>query len=612
MATDRIHLPIGEEIGGYAGATVALTPSTDKRRISLPVPPDWVIPIIFIPGVMGTHLRMGKKRQADLDREDNRAWRPDEKLDSLSRRNDPPKRRQLNFDPDETEVDRYQITEDAGKFDMTGEATANSDRRHGNVPDGLPNIGLLMSAPLPPAAEQWKAKRGKQEATAAQKARWRGWSEVMFESYGTVIKLLEARMNELLTPTGDVSLGWKMPLSIPVLGVNPREWGCAGDPLTEEELRRVGNCWYPVYAMGYNWLQSNGVSAGKLATRIDEVIKMYRANGRRCEEVIVVTHSMGGLVARAMLNPKYGKGIGEKILGIYHSVQPPIGAGAAYKRVRTGIDDAKGSVPAAIARAVIGKTGKEVTAVFANASGPLELLPTASYPRGWLRVQTSEYRQVMALPIASDAPLKAYFDELDLHKKLGTAKPAPPVAVGDPVYDIYAREPRAWWRLLNPDWVNPADKKYEGADPNKITLERIAETQKFHKNIKDLYHPTTYASYGEDPSQKSYGTVTYRVNATDLSRFGDPLSWTFESEDGEGRIVVRAMNRQTLQLRLEPPIDAGDQTVPSEASASHVRATMVFRQTGYEHQNSYNDDKVLASTLYSIVKIANTAPWWNK
>lgn len=122
----------------------------------------------------------------------------------------------------------------------------------------------------------------------------------------------------------------------------------------------------------------------------------------------------------------------------------------------------------------------------------------------------------------------------------------------------------------------------------------------------DLYE------YEIELKQKSYGTVTYRVNATDLSRFGDPLSWTFESEDGEGRIVVRAMNRQTLQLRLEPPIDAGDQTVPSEASASHVRATMVFRQTGYEHQNSYNDDKVLASTLYSIVKIANTAPWWSK
>jgi hypothetical protein len=144
------------------------------------------------------------------------------------------------------------VTEDAGKFALMGEATANSDKRHRNVPDGLPDIGLLMSAPLPAAAEQWKAKRGRHEATAAQKARWRGWSEVMFESYGTAIKLMEARMNDLLAPTGEVSLAWKMPQSIPVLDVDPKEWGGAGQPLTEDEIRRVGNCWYPVYAMGYN------------------------------------------------------------------------------------------------------------------------------------------------------------------------------------------------------------------------------------------------------------------------------------------------------------------------------------------------------------------------
>ncbi|WP_454763102.1 esterase/lipase family protein [Cupriavidus campinensis] len=602
----------GEEIGGHAGATIALTPSTDKRRIILTVPPEWVIPIIFIPGVMGSHLRMSRRRQADLGRGDNRAWRPDDISDTFARRKDEPARRQLNFDPDETEVDRYEITEDGGRFDMTGEATVNADRRHRNVPDGLSDIGLLMSAPLPPAGEAWKARRGKHESTAAQKARWRGWSEVMFESYGTVIKLLEARMNDLLAPTGDVSLGWKMPMSIPVLGVDPREWGCAGAPLTEQDIRRVGNCWYPVYAMGYNWLQSNGVSAGKIAKRIDEVIKMYRANGRRCEKVIIVTHSMGGLVARAMLNPKYGKGIGEKILGIYHSVQPPVGAAAAYKRVRAGIDDAKGNLPAAIARAVIGRTGKEVTAVFANAPGPLELLPSASYPRGWLRVVTSEYRQVMALPVGSDEPLKTYHNDLYLHRTLGTAKPAAPVAVGEPLYDIYSRQPEAWWRLLNPLWVNPADKDYGGVDPYRLALRRVTNAQKFHKEINNLYHPTTYASYGEDSSQKSYGTVTFRVNATDLSRFGDPLTWKLIREDGEGRIVVRAANHKALQLRLEPPADAGDQTVASEASASCVRGKMVFRQTGYEHQNSCHDDKVLASALYSMIKIANTAPWWDK
>lgn len=610
METDRIHLKSGEEIGGHAGATIALTPSADKQRVSLPVPPDKVIPIIFLPGIMGSHLRMSRTRQADLKRNDNIAWRPDDTGDTLSRRQDSPARRQRNFDPDETEVDRYEITEDAGKFDMTGAATVSSDKRHGNVPDGLPDIGLLMSAPLPPAAEQWKARRGKHESTAAQKARWRGWSEVMFDTYGTVIKLLEAHLNDMLEPkTGALSPTWKHGKKVEVLGVNPSYWGGAGNALTEDDVLRVANCWYPVYAMGYNWLQSNGTSAQKLAGRIDDIIEMYKANGRQCEKVIVVTHSMGGLVARALLHPDYGNAK-DKILGIYHGVQPALGAGAAYKRVRAGFETHNNLVDNLV-RDVMGRTGKEVTAVFANASGPLELLPAASYPRGWLRLQTADYRQVMALPITSDDPLKAYQNEMQLHRTLGVDKPAAPMAVGDPVYDIYERKPQAWWRLLNPEWINPAGKKYELADPYTLAKKRVAAAQLFHKNIKDLYHPLTYASYGHDSDQKAFGNVTWRAETSELALHGDPLTWTLESEDAEGRIVVRTQSGQPLNLCLEPPADPGDQTVPAKASAEAVRGTL-FRQTGYEHQASFQNAQVLASTLYSIIKIANTANWWDQ
>lgn len=624
METDRIHLPTGEDIGGHAGATIALTPSTDKRRVSLPVPPDKVIPIIFLPGIMGTNLRMSRRRQELLAQSSNKAWRPDDlasptKLFNETKRaqNLSPSMRQLIFDPDETEVDRYEITEDAGKFDLTGEKTQDSDARHQDVPDGLPDIGLLMSAPEPPAAEQWKARRGKQESTAAQKARWRGWSEVLFRSsYGEVIRLMEKNLNDLLVSfagkpgeSGELSATWTKSAKVKVLGVNPAYWGGAGDALTEDELRRVANCWYPVYAMGYNWLQSNGTSAQKLAGRIDEIIAMYKANGRQCEKVIIVTHSMGGLVARALLHPDYGNAK-HKILGIYHSVQPALGAAAAYKRVRTG-SDAQDNLVGDIARNIMGRTGREVTPVFANAPGPLELLPTASYPRGWLRLQTADFRQVMALPISSDAPWKAYQHDMELHRTLGGHRPAKPMAVGEPVYDIYTRDPKAWWRLLNPEWINPADKKYERANPSAMAKLRIADAQDFHEKIKDLYHPTTYASYGEDSSQKSYGSVTWRADATDLAPHGDPLTWTIESEDAEGRIVVRTRSNQLLTLRLEPPTDAGDQTVPARASAGAVRGAQ-FRQTGYEHQASYQNEQVLASALYSIIKIANTATWWDQ
>ena len=627
MEIDRIHLPVGEEIGGHAGATIALTPSVDKVRVSLPVPPTKVIPIIFLPGVMGTNLRMSRQRQAFLNQKDNKAWRPDDlgpaglfggnthQAQYLT-----PSQRQLMFDPDEVEVDRYEITEDAGKFDLTGEKTQDSDARHQDVPNGLPDIGLLMSAPLPPAAEQWKAKRGKHESTAAQKARWRGWSEVLFRSsYGEVIKLMEGHLNGMaylsIGGIAMVSPPWRRDSASSsgrVLDINPSEWGGAGDALTDADILRVANCWYPVYAMGYNYLQSNGQSAKKIAKRITDIIQMYKANGRQCEKVIIVTHSMGGLVTRALLHPEYGN-IKDKILGVYHSVQPALGSAAAYKRVRTGFDAASIlDVPGQVARRIMGKTGKEVTAVFANAPGPLELLPIASYPRGWLRVRAAhDDRLAMALPATSDEPLKAYHEEMRLHQSLGVKKPTPPAVIGEPVYDIYGRNPKEWWRLLNPEWINPALKKYEGVTPYQMAKERILFAQRFHTKIKNLYHPTTYASYGADPLQKTYGSVTWRADTFDLAAHGDPLTWTLESEDAKGSIVVRTQGKKLLTLNLAPAEESGDQTVPAKASAEWVGGTH-FRQSGYDHQNSYNDDKVLASLLYSIVKIANTATWWDK
>jgi pimeloyl-ACP methyl ester carboxylesterase len=364
--------------------------------------------------------------------------------------------------------------------------------------------------------------------------------------------------------------------------------------------------------MGYNYLQSNGQSAKKIAKRITDIIQMYKANGRQCEKVIIVTHSMGGLVTRALLHPEYGN-IKDKILGVYHSVQPALGSAAAYKRVRTGFDAASIlDVPGQVARRIMGKTGKEVTAVFANAPGPLELLPIASYPRGWLRVKAAhDDRLAMALPATSDEPLKAYHEEMRLHQSLGVKKPTPPAVIGEPVYDIYGRNPKEWWRLLNPQWINPAKKPYAGVDPYALAQTRIKLARDFHKNIKDLYHPTTYASYGADPLQKTYGSVTWRADAFDLAAHGDPLTWTLESENAKGSIVVRTQANKLLTLNLAPPEESGDQTVPARASAGAVGGAH-FRQSGYDHQNSYNDDKVLASLLYSIVKIANTATWWDK
>jgi hypothetical protein len=63
---------------------------------------------------------------------------------------------------------------------------------------------------------------------------------------------------------------------------------------------------------------------------------------------------------------------------------------------------------------------------------------------------------------------------------------------------------------------------------------------------------------------------------------------------------------------MQPPTDPGDQTVPLHSAEHQLRSKKfkgVFRQTGYEHQDSYKNDSALHSTLYSLVRIAQTMTW---
>ncbi|MCS0591527.1 hypothetical protein NX782_20260, partial [Massilia norwichensis] len=389
---------------------------------------------------------------------------------------------------------------------------------------------------------------------------------------------------------------------IGVTDVSPKRWGAPNAAMLEEkEVMRVANCLYPVHAMGYNWLQSNAVSAKKTAARIRDLIKSYQAHGHKCDKVILVTHSMGGILARALIHPEMG-GLNDCVLGIYHSVQPVYGSAAAYKRVRSGVD---GHLPAP---AIIGNTGQDVTAVFANAPGPLELLPTPEYGHNWLKVQDRNGKTLAQWPATADvsaAPSDAT-NAVDMS--------------GAPLGDIYTQEPENWWRLINPKWTNPAKKKFKGSSATKLVNERIADAQAFHAKIKNTFHAHTYASYAADAKNPTHGSVIYKieplshadihVNTAIAAAKESPLLWRLVSEDGTGDLIVSLKDQRRFKLKLLPPQDAGDGTVPSDYSAAKVKAAVHFVQTGYDHQGSYKADAVSVSMLYAMIKIANTAEGW--
>jgi hypothetical protein len=552
--------------------------------------PKRVLPIIFLPGSMGSNLRMSAERQKELKQKDNIAWRPDlldpsTPFNITGAANITPSERQLRLDPLQTTVDIY---DPARPPDVAG------DERNGNVK-------LSENFRSPMLTSDPSTKPGGR--TAAQKARARGWGEVFFKSYGQLLQHLESRLNSTFSE-GKLLSEWR-----DVVGVDPKIW--SSDPklpqqvLTEEELKQLATgCWFAVHAFGYNWLQSNGDSAKIIAQRINQVMDDFNKSGYECNQVIVVTHSMGGLVGRALVHPQFGN-LQDKVLGIVHGVMPAIGGPAAYKRMRAGFEDPglmsilPSSVEASVGAKVAGNYGNEVTAVLANAQGGLELLPTASYGNGWLRVKHNGI-------------------ELEAWPKQG-----------DPYNEIYKIQGK-WFSLFREEWINPSGlTEKQGGGTFKRTCEYLNKAKTFHQKIASTFHPNSYAHYGVDQGQQSFDEVVWEIdkNCADPTGWRD---WPILADTRQGRLeLVRwdpfSRNNKALQpfsdndeppdpihATILPPSAPGDQTVPAKSADYQLKSGVfkgIFRQKGYDHQSSYKDPRVIAATLYSIVRIAQKAVW---
>jgi hypothetical protein len=557
-----LQLPIeiqhkGRKTGGYC------TPKEDTVVQKMCVPPRRVLPVIFLPGIMGSNLRLSAERQSQLRKSNNVSWQPDRIGEMWSYLNATPARRQLLLDPRHTEVDIF------SPEGPTGNPKERSEERH-KLPDikidfsTTPNSQLLVDDPPTVMGRR----------NVSDKARARGWSEVYFGSYRTILEKCEQALNS--SPDADV---WN-----DVFGFDPIIWGAnptAQLPiLTKADfLSATANCFFPVHAMGYNWLRSNAESAEVLKDRIESLIRQYKLDGFGCEKVIILTHSMGGLVARALIDPVLG-GLASKVLGVVHGAMPAVGAPAAYKRMRCGFEEQLwGFHPAP---KILGNSGDEVTAVLGNSVGGLQLLPSKSYGNGWLQIRQGN----------------VLFEQLPRN--------------GDPYEEIYKLKGR-WYGLLREDWLNPAGDRNAGI---ARTCSLLDEARAFHDAIAETYHSCTYAHYGADEERPSWEHVTWHLSQN--VRNSDWRKLAIVSDSRQGFLELQSVrhspneNVETVSARLAQPQGPGDQTVPVRSADHQLRSgklKAVFKQAGYEHQASYDATQVVRATLYSLVRIAQTMRW---
>lgn len=550
------HHPEWEEDGTCCWRDLRLQHKSVNAEAKCIVPPTKVIPVIFLPGVMGTNLKMGKTD----DDADEPIWRGDNilkvygkwaALDGNSRRNLLNPATTVVDNRGETSTDIYSLITDDGKGDF----------------------GTLF---LP--------------------REMRGWGEVLNFSYGNTLSVLQAALLD----------DWQKAVKRCSEGKtahseNPKENGImrqlCGKPLqtedkheellTEAEVDHFSAFLYPLHVFGYNWLEDNAVSAAKLVEYIDKILYHYKYKvkyGLAVEKVILVTHSMGGLVARyAMDPPKEADFIGcqDKVLGVVHGVIPDLGSPAAYRRMKVG---GKQEGAAGI---VMGKSAEELMPVLAQSPAPLQLLPAPNYKYGapWLWIEKGEADgRYLQLPKNKDP-----FNEIYLNKDL-------------------------WWKLYESDIL---DKDESISTKNwKLYFDLIKDqVQPFIEVLSNqYYHPTSYVFYGNQiPSD---GFVKWDISSR---TFPKDLHDSDKRYPNNFKETPLPFNRSRF-YELKPSNTPGDGTVPVESlntikdgngyRIKSVLVTDVDHQGAYEVTNLADIHKrpALQFTLRAIAKMVQGVP----
>lgn len=552
-----LHLPQEYDEDGMLTATTTLSSSTDPREKCVAYKGQKIVPIIFIPGIMGTNLMNMKTKK--------RVWVAPN-MDGL-----------------------FPVVKTLGL--LFGSWFKSSKQRQAELDSTPGALGVYEGGELDDAGS----------GLSTDEMRTRKWGAIMRSAYHPIMGEMQRQMNNIML-NNDLQGEWKERV-----GQAPGDWGdwennpsiaAMGDA---SGLKNAADTQYEVWAAGYNWLQSNRDSAKDIINFINNTV-LPHYNGK-AGNVIIVTHSMGGLVARAMV-ACHGFC---KLYGIIHGAMPATGAPASYKRVRAGFE-------ALAEKKILGRDAADGVAVMAFANGPLELLPSHDYNDGepWLFAKDkSSLERVLRLPEQC------------------------------PYEDIYKSE--KWWGLIpeqNNELFDPAGvvsarqqkpsklKRAESTPPSlrEAFCDVIDEVKVFHVDIEKKYHTNTFVHYAaESKSSKlnTWGTIEWA--AKNLQGL-DIKTANLSSDNLDAEITLNGL----YTLSIGPGYYPGDGTVPAFSSTAprgkpgvlgafahgqnggllnrYCKEGAFNNTVGYGHQNAYTDKagRTQFATLYSLIRISSS------
>ena len=303
---------------------------------------------------------------------------------------------------------------------------------------------------------------------------------------------------------------------------------------------------------------------------------------------------MGGLVARAALKLSGAEG---QVLGVVHGVQPAYGAPAAYMRIKAGFEGS--GITGRLTSRFLGPTGRDVTALLANAVGGLELLPGKQYVRAGFEPLARDPRPAERLafpPLRNDA-------FTDIYRVPAVVREGPG---SGPTHNAY-------WGLVDPELLtpegvstktdNPLD---DGADAMEAVskpwtgfLANLAQAEALQDALGTYRHPRTWWFNGG--GLDTADTASYAVSSNWVRSDNYPTRGF--------RGFLRDQEGSSLQAVLQDATGKGDGTVPIMSSSFNgdltpspsAPANRTF--DGLAHQPAYEDGEVRTWATAAITAI---------
>ncbi len=325
----------------------------------------------------------------------------------------------------------------------------------------------------------------------------------------------------------------------------------------------------PPHCFGYNWTGPLDASAKSLKEFVDALRTKHRRDGGRCDRVILVTHSTGGLVARHACQDA---AFSSQVLGVIHAGVPHRGTPEMYYRFKSGFP--RGKLIDTLIAWIASRSGREATAVLGNIPGALPLLPTMDYRTGngdasWLRVHP--------------------------HGQAGITHPEQ-----DPYLEVYNR--RDPWALLDPDNLDPG--LFSNVDDDMTSLkDRLKTAQKFHTKLGATDHPNSVNLVSTGLPTAEWIDLDATDDPDEVQRIRNRGGLDDTKDRGRFETVgpLTDDDPSPWAFKLGPRSGEGDGTVPlSSATLPGVRTIAV---EGITHADLLNARKTHAVVLAEVERL---------